>query len=154
MPCICENKELPIRNIGIGTIPNTISEWQEHLALMYPNNFSRSFPESLEFITARLLEESAELLTSTDPRVSREISDLSHHDNPYDMLEPYRGELADVLAWNFAAAEVLNKLTGNYSVEQSLREQYRNGCAYCRSLQCICPKEISRFETLHQWQTL
>lgn len=148
---VCERNDLPWGNLP-GVIPTRLDGWQEHLAKMYPNNFTASPLGSLKFAASKLYEEVGELISSTDPRIKEEVGIFSHHDTPDDSLEPWRGEIADVLAWSFAVAEGLKRLTGDYSIERSLREKYSNGCWYCKSQKCICPKETTLLGELYKWQ--
>lgn len=100
----------------------------------------------------RVFEEVGGLLSSTHPDIDHDQSALSPHDLPRDKMFPWRGEFADVLAWSFATAEMLNRITGNYSLGKSLQEKYSNGCPYCKSRYCSCPREITVIEELGKWE--
>ncbi len=151
-PCV-KNPSRPWGNVP-GEIPVRLDEWQNHLAKLYPNNYKGSPVESLRNTSTRLLAEAIELMTSTEPSVQQDMNALSHHDTSDSILRPWRGEFADVLAWGFAVAEALNRLTGDYSIEEAIRKTYEKGCPYCKSPKCVCPREVTILEELHKWEPL
>lgn len=129
--------------------PESLEEWQTHFAAIYPNNFLQGDMEALRFTTERVLDEVVELASSTYQDIEKELSLYSRHRNHEDKAFPWKGEIADILAWGFAIAEVLKHLTDNeYSLESSLSEKYLNGCHYCQQPQCICPREVTVIEEL------
>ena len=129
--------------------PESLGEWQAHLAAIYPNNFLQGADEALKMTTERVLDEIVELASSTHQDIERELSPLSRHRNHEDKAFPWKGEIADVLAWSFGVAEVLRRRTnGEYSVETSLKEKYSESCPYCKHPQCGCPKEVTVIDDL------
>lgn len=160
MPCLASHEE-KCQDLGLswgnipGNLPVGIDQWQKHFARMYPNNFhGRDLDDVKTFIADKLIEEGIELFISTDPGLNRDLTDLSHHDQKDDGIEPWKGEIADILAWSFAMAEALKRTNDNYSLEKSLREQYDDGCAYCKQSKCQCPQEKTILEQLHKWQPM
>lgn len=156
IPCLLTRGE-PCKDTGnfLGTIPqsmpNTISQWQKHLAEIYPNNFASGMQEALKITSERLLDEVSELISSTHPDVERELSQFSVYRSREDQTFPWKGEIADVLAWALGVAEVLNRLTENYSVEKSLIEKYKDGCPTCHHPRCQCPREKTIIEDLRNF---
>lgn len=116
--------------------PSDMQEWQEHLKKMYSNNFEGEIGKALTFISFKLIEETIELSGSSYADILRELTEASFQD---EML-PWESEIADVLAWTFAIANCLDIKDGGYSVEKSLQEKYKEGCPYCKSPKCVCPK--------------
>lgn len=156
MPCLLTHGK-PCEDTGnfLGTVPEkmpyTIGEWQEHLSRIYPNNFAQGVQEALKLTSDRLLDEVSELISSTHPDVERELSQFSVYRNREDSTFPWKGEFADVLAWALGVSEVLNRLTGNYSVEKSLMEKYKDGCPFCKKPLCACPRERTIIEDLKKF---
>jgi NTP pyrophosphatase (non-canonical NTP hydrolase) len=131
---------------------NTIDGWQDHFANLYPNNFKGDLRLALRKNSSRVFEEAGELLSSTHQDINRDQTLLSHHDLPRDKNFPWRGEFADVLAWSFAVAETLNRITGSYSLGKSLEDKYSNGCPYCGGERCYCPRDTTVIEELSKWE--
>ena len=130
-------------------IPQSINEWQKHLASIYPNNFANGPLQALKFASERLQEEVSELISSTHRDVERELSPYSRYQNNEERTFPWKGEISDVLAWGLGVAEAIRRLTGEeYSLEDSLKEKYNDGCPYCHTAQCHCPREVTIIEEL------
>ena len=155
MPCNLAIGEKCIKDESTpwGNIPEnpplTIDQWQNHLLRLYPNNFQGTPQENLQETSSRLMFEIVELITSTEPSVQEEDNRLSQHDVAGSILEPWRGEFADVLAWGIAVGLALNGKAGHFSLEESLRTEYENGCPFCKSPQCQCRKDTTMLDQLH-----
>ncbi len=140
MPCLlakgekCEKpqdwKPLPSKN------PRTLTQWQNHLEAMYPNNFKGDLGEALKKTSGRITDEIGELIVSSYRDIEEEIKTVSFQEG----TNPWESEIADALAWSFALANCLKKIRATYSIENSLKEKYKEGCSYCKSPECICPK--------------
>lgn len=156
IPCVMTHgQECTDSDNFLGTrppkLPESLEDWQKHLANIYPNNFAQGLETALAATSERLLEEVGELISSTHADVERELSQYSRYRNHEDETFPWKGEIADVMAWGFAVAEVLKRLTdGKYSLETSLREKYTDGCPFCHSAQCACPREVTIIEKLRR----
>ncbi len=147
--CI-KNPDAPWGNAG-GKKPQTIEDWQTHLTQLYPNNYWGEPQEILAKTASRLGDEVEELIASNDLSLIDDDNRMSHHDIPLDQQPAWKGEFADVLAWSMAVAEALNRKTGgNFSLEKSLHENYKNGCPFCNRPHCVCPKDASIFEEIHE----
>jgi NTP pyrophosphatase (non-canonical NTP hydrolase) len=102
----------------------SISDWQRHLAEVYPGNIEKG----LLWISNRLTSEIAEVLQA------RMLMDMQ----PYkEDQEEYRqeaiSELADSFAWAIA---VCNATETN--LEQAFVERYGKGCPNCEQNPCKC----------------
>ena len=102
----------------------SISDWQKHLAEVYPGNISKG----LLWISNRLTSEIAEVLQA------RMLMDIQ----PYkEETEVYKqeaiSELADSFAWAIA---VCNAVGAN--LEQSFVDRYGKGCPNCGKNPCKC----------------
>lgn len=158
MPCNLADGKLCVKDDAAtwgnipGNIPLTIDQWQTHLAQLYPNNFKGDPTDSLRFTSGRLLSEVIELITSAEPSAQNDMESVSQHDTHDSVLRPWRGEFADVLAWTIATGEAINRITGNYSIEKSVRTKYEKGCPYCKNEMCECPQATTILEELHRWE--
>lgn len=124
--------------------PRSLDQWQNHLEVMYPNNFIGDLAEILKKASGRVADEIGELIGSSYRDIEEELRAVSFQDD----MQPWESEIADVIAWSFAVASCLRQTNVNYSAEQSLKEKYKEGCPYCKSPKCICPKAKTFIEEL------
>ncbi len=142
MPCLlaknqkCEKPQDWKPSLPLNNTPRSLEQWQNHLESMYPNNFTGNLKEILIKASGRVTDEIGELIGSSYGDTEEELRAVSFQDD----MKPWESEIADTIAWSFAIANCLKRIKGNYSMETSLREKYKEGCSYCKSPRCICPK--------------
>lgn len=150
MPCLlskgekCEEPSQP-SNKPKPPLPSSMEDWQKHLKIMYSNNFQGDLTQALRFCSNRTLEEAGELIGSTYREIEEELKSISF--DPV-MSSSFKSEIADLVAWTMAVANCLDVKNGYYSLEASLKEKYKEGCPYCKSPKCNCPKAKTFIEEL------
>lgn len=112
---------------------------------MYSNNFQGDLTQALLFCSNRTLEEAGELIGSAYREIEEELKSISF--DPV-MSSSFKSEIADLVAWTMAVANCLDVKNGYYSLGASLKEKYKEGCPYCKSPKCICPKTKTFIEEL------
>lgn len=126
IPCDCDPKNRKVHKItepSAEQIAWGIAEWQNHFDKLYgPANRRRGIENTIN----RMFKEVCELL---------ELAMGTHHlDAPVDELEhEFALEAADVIAWCFAAAILLE-----IDLSKAMFDQYGNGCSVCHKVPCEC----------------
>lgn len=144
----CSPTDIKIERDG-QEMPTSITDWQQHLGRIYPNNLVNvTLQQALANTANRVVDETIELISSTQPDVEREQSRLSQFHNAHDKEFPWRGEFADVLAWGMAVATVLNRMSPEFSLEKYLKDKYEKGCPYCKMPFCQCARQSNILDTL------
>ncbi len=126
LPCVCAVDSRPVHQPGDCSPAQrrwSLSEWQVHLNDMYGEaNRKAGVRQTIN----RLFEEVAEVGLI-----------LNHADGFNEPLDTVRRKIAlettDVVAWIFAAANVLE-----VDVEAAVRSVYERGCPICHSPTCVC----------------
>jgi len=126
LPCVCVETSRP-ENTPVECSPAQLAwslrDWQKHLESLYGSN-NRAV--GIDRVINRFLEETME--------VGLVIYNV---DGFNESLEEVRGrlarEMADILAWIFAVAVVLNA-----DLEQAIIDLYGEGCPVCHTTPCSC----------------
>jgi len=103
--------------------------------------------QSLRFCSNKVLEEAGELIGSAYADIEKELKGVS-----FDSIltSSFKSEMADLIAWAMASANCLAVKNGQYSIEKSLKEKYKDGCPYCKSPTCVCSKAKTFIEELRK----
>lgn len=110
--------------------PETLQEWQEMFAKIYPRN-PQGYDQKSNFI--HLIEEVGEVAEAYRLK-------YFHPDN-------LKNELADVMTWILGIANLIDAKAQdnpsfygfkNYSLEEKVQEKYAKGCPSCESETCKC----------------
>lgn len=128
-PCKCRERRSEHRAPTICNPEQLIwqpHQWQEHLVGLYGRANRRSGGNTC---FRRLYDEVGELIEIAERLGGIDIQSTS----PSDINRLYTGEIADVFAWLFAVADILN-----ISLEKEVWEHFKNGCPHCLSNPCSC----------------